>query len=276
MRLFRGFLFLAMSKFSRVRFCFYLPWNVHRLVFLPIFVSRFFLGGGQLMLGPPRMAVQKQDDQHEHTFSNYMRIQDVVQKTCLRRWTIGKSGERGSGISVLPALHDDDDETNLPQRFFMQSLSRSIDVSTLSSMLASLLPSFLDTYSLSPSSMRCKALCIVLCSLVLRFICWSSPVYFKNVPEYLTRRTAQDFIPLMRYLLWSLALSSFLVLQTYSLLILFYSSHLVWGCPLPKFPSFSNMCIKDVWKVILSFKILLYQFFHFNFYPKGIISIRMK
>ena len=35
------------------------------------------------------MAVQKQDDQHEHIFSNYVRIQDVVQKTCLKRWTIG-------------------------------------------------------------------------------------------------------------------------------------------------------------------------------------------
>ena len=58
----------------------------------------------------PHMDVQKQDDQHEHTFSNYVRIQDVVLKTCLRRWTIGKSGERGSGISVLPARHDDDDE----------------------------------------------------------------------------------------------------------------------------------------------------------------------
>ena len=56
------------------------------------------------------MTVQKQDDQHEHTFSNYVRIQDVVQKTCLRRWTIGRSGERGSGISVLPARHDDDDD----------------------------------------------------------------------------------------------------------------------------------------------------------------------
>ena len=56
------------------------------------------------------MAVQKQDDQHEHTFSNFVKIQDVVQKTCLRRWTIGKNGERGSGISVLPARHDDDDD----------------------------------------------------------------------------------------------------------------------------------------------------------------------
>ena len=60
--------------------------------------------------GPPHMAVQKQDNQHEHTFSNYVRIRDVVQKTCLRRWTIGKSGERGSGISVLPARHDYDDD----------------------------------------------------------------------------------------------------------------------------------------------------------------------
>ena len=30
-------------------------------------------------------------------------------KTCHRRWTIEKSGERGSGISVLAARHDDDD-----------------------------------------------------------------------------------------------------------------------------------------------------------------------
>ena len=30
------------------------------------------------------MAVQKQDDQDEYTFSNYVRIRDVVQKTCLR------------------------------------------------------------------------------------------------------------------------------------------------------------------------------------------------
>ena len=35
--------------------------------------------------GPPHMAVQKQDDQHEHTFSSYVRIQDVVLKTCLVR-----------------------------------------------------------------------------------------------------------------------------------------------------------------------------------------------
>ena len=59
--------------------------------------------------GPPHKAGQKQDDQHEHTFSSYVRIWDVVLKTYLGRWTIGRSGERGSGISVLPARYDDDD-----------------------------------------------------------------------------------------------------------------------------------------------------------------------
>ena len=35
-------------------------------------------------------------------------VRDVVLKTCLGWWTIGRSGERGSWISVLPARHDDD------------------------------------------------------------------------------------------------------------------------------------------------------------------------
>ena len=42
--------------------------------------------------------------------SSYVRIQDVALKTCLRQWTIGRSSERGSGISVPVARHDDDDE----------------------------------------------------------------------------------------------------------------------------------------------------------------------
>ena len=76
--------------------------------------------------GPPHMAVQKQDDQHEHTFSNYVRIQDVVQKTCLRRWTIGKSGERGSRISVLTARYDDDeDETKKHTAIFNSHICSS-------------------------------------------------------------------------------------------------------------------------------------------------------
>ena len=58
--------------------------------------------------GPPHMTGQKQDDQHEHTFSRYVRIWDVALKTCQRQWTIGKSGERGSGISVLVARQEDE------------------------------------------------------------------------------------------------------------------------------------------------------------------------
>ena len=56
------------------------------------------------------MAKQKQDDQPEHTYSSYVRTQDVTQKTCRRRWTRGKSGERWSRISVLATRHDDDDD----------------------------------------------------------------------------------------------------------------------------------------------------------------------
>ena len=52
----------------------------------------------------------------------YVRTQDVTLKTCRRRWMIGRSGERGSGISVLAARHDDDDDIfimdvlNIPSR----------------------------------------------------------------------------------------------------------------------------------------------------------------
>ena len=59
--------------------------------------------------GPPHMAKQKQDDQLEHTYSSYVRIQDVALKTCQKRWMIGRGGARGSGISVLMARHDDED-----------------------------------------------------------------------------------------------------------------------------------------------------------------------
>ena len=60
--------------------------------------------------GAPHMVKQKQDDQLERTYSRYVRIRDVDLKTCQERWMIGRSGERGSGISVLVARHDDDDD----------------------------------------------------------------------------------------------------------------------------------------------------------------------
>ena len=58
--------------------------------------------------GPPHMAHQKQDDQLKLIYSSYVRIRDVAQETCRRRWTIGRSGERWSGLSVPAARHDDD------------------------------------------------------------------------------------------------------------------------------------------------------------------------
>ena len=60
--------------------------------------------------GHPHIAEQKQDDQLEPTYSSYVRIWDVSLKTYQTRWTIGRSGERGSGISVPAARHDDDDD----------------------------------------------------------------------------------------------------------------------------------------------------------------------
>ena len=42
-------------------------------------------GTNSLMMysyGPLHMAEQKQDDQLEHTYSSYVRIRDVAQKTC--------------------------------------------------------------------------------------------------------------------------------------------------------------------------------------------------
>ena len=58
--------------------------------------------------GPPLMDVQEWDDQHELTYSSYVRTRVVILKTCRRRWMIGRNGERRSGISAQAARHDDD------------------------------------------------------------------------------------------------------------------------------------------------------------------------
>ena len=89
-------------------------------------------------------------------------------------------------------------------------------------MLASPLPpSLLETYSLSTSSLGCKALCIVISFLVLWSICLSSSlVHLRKCLEYLRSNTAQVFVPLIRFLLLSFVLSSFLVLLRYSFWII--------------------------------------------------------
>ena len=63
--------------------------------------------------GPPHMAEQKHNDQLEYSYSSYVRIRDIALKTCQSRWTIGRSGKRGSGISVLAARHDDNDDDDI-------------------------------------------------------------------------------------------------------------------------------------------------------------------
>ena len=76
-------------------------------------------GEAETSYGPLHMAEQKQEDQLEHLYSNYVRTRDVDLKTCQRRWTIGRSGERGSGISVLAARHNDDDDDD--DMYFLDS-----------------------------------------------------------------------------------------------------------------------------------------------------------
>ena len=79
--------------------------------------------------GPLHMAGQKQNDQLENTFSSYVRIRDVALKTCQRRWTIGRSVESGSGISLLAARHDDDDDLSKLLRWSLIIIvTRTIDL----------------------------------------------------------------------------------------------------------------------------------------------------
>ena len=57
---------------------------------------------------PLHIAERKLVDQHEPTYSSSVRIRVVALRTSRKRWTIGRGGERGSGISVLMARQDDD------------------------------------------------------------------------------------------------------------------------------------------------------------------------
>ena len=62
---------------------------------------------------PLHMAEQRQDNQLEPIYSSFVLIWDVALKTDQEQWTIEKSGEKGSGISMLMMRHDDDDEVLL-------------------------------------------------------------------------------------------------------------------------------------------------------------------
>ena len=63
------------------------------------------------------MDERRQDDQLELTYSSSVPIAlNVALKTYRKQWTIEKGGEKGSGISVLKAQHDDNENAyNLMQ-----------------------------------------------------------------------------------------------------------------------------------------------------------------
>ena len=58
--------------------------------------------------GPLHMVEQKLGDQLEPTYNSSVR--GVAQRSRQKRWRIGRGGERGSGISVVMAWQDDDNE----------------------------------------------------------------------------------------------------------------------------------------------------------------------
>ena len=55
----------------------------------------------------------KANDQLGPTYSSSVLIWDVALRTCQKQWAIGRGGERGSGITVLIAQHDDDDDLQI-------------------------------------------------------------------------------------------------------------------------------------------------------------------
>ena len=58
------------------------------------------------------MEEQNQRYQPEPTYSNSVPIRNETLKTCRKQWTIGRGGKRGLGISLVMALHDDNDDEN--------------------------------------------------------------------------------------------------------------------------------------------------------------------
>ena len=58
------------------------------------------------------MDEQRQDDHLEPTYSSSVLIRDIALKANRKQWTIGWVDQRVSGISVLIARDDDDDDAD--------------------------------------------------------------------------------------------------------------------------------------------------------------------
>ena len=150
----------------------------------------------------------------------------------------------------------------------LESLYRYVNVICLQCWQVLFLPPFLIHVVCQHYLWDLISLCMVISFLILWSICLSSSrVYFKNSPEYLTRDTAQVFIPLIRFLLCSFVSINILVLQRYS--FLFFSSPLVWWYQLPRCQSictflvFVPNSIPMSWLYILPCKLEFLVPFHF-------------
>ena len=80
-----------------------------------------------VLLWTPSQDRAKAGDQLEPKYSSSVPIQDVVLKTCRKQWMIGRGGERGSGISMLTAWHDDDIYIYIYSSFWKRNLRATLD-----------------------------------------------------------------------------------------------------------------------------------------------------
>ena len=60
--------------------------------------------------GPLHMDEQSQEDKLEPTYNSFVPILDIALKTCGKQWLIENGGKKGSGISVLMAWNEDNDD----------------------------------------------------------------------------------------------------------------------------------------------------------------------
>ena len=73
------------------------------------------------------MTEQRQDDQHDHTFSNYVEYMGCSPEDLPEAMNDRENGERGSGISVLPARHDDHDDVMLKANISRRKIMLDFD-----------------------------------------------------------------------------------------------------------------------------------------------------
>ena len=109
------YIYTYIYKCMFIHICLYMCVYLHRQVYIYIYkdIRKYvymYVYTEMYSYGPQHMAKQKQDDQLEHTYSSYVRIRYVALKTCQRRWMIGRSVEGWSGIFVLVARDDDDND----------------------------------------------------------------------------------------------------------------------------------------------------------------------